>query len=235
MRGFETDRPDATESPITLDAGHFQYETDIFKTEWAHLDGIKIINNFYNAANVKFGITNTLDLQFVAETFTTLSTKFQSGTTKESGFGNFTIRAKQNLWGNDGGKTAFGILPFVNIPVHSGENFSGGIVFPFAASLSNGWNFGTQIETDFVTIRPTNNYCVNFLISGTTSHSIIKDLDFFVEAVALRNNEIKTFEYFLDGGFTYSLKKNLNIDTGAYYGVKNISSTTFFVGLSFRI
>ena len=33
MRRFETDRPDATESPITLDAGHLQYETHLFKSE----------------------------------------------------------------------------------------------------------------------------------------------------------------------------------------------------------
>lgn len=33
MRSFETDRPELTESPYTVDAGHFQYEADLFKTE----------------------------------------------------------------------------------------------------------------------------------------------------------------------------------------------------------
>ena len=29
MRDFVTDRPDRTESPISVDAGHFQIETDL--------------------------------------------------------------------------------------------------------------------------------------------------------------------------------------------------------------
>ena len=33
MRDFETDRPDITESAYSVDAGHFQLETDLFKTE----------------------------------------------------------------------------------------------------------------------------------------------------------------------------------------------------------
>lgn len=31
MRDFATDRPDATESSYTVDAGHFQVETDLLK------------------------------------------------------------------------------------------------------------------------------------------------------------------------------------------------------------
>lgn len=31
MREMETERPDVTESPYTVDAGHFQYETDLIR------------------------------------------------------------------------------------------------------------------------------------------------------------------------------------------------------------
>lgn len=235
MRAFETDRPDATESPITLDAGHFQYETDLFKTERSNTNGIKTVNNFYNAANIKTGITNSLDLQIIAETFATTAISNPGNYTKESGFGALTIRAKQNLWGNDGGKTAFSILPFANIPVHPSDKFSGGIVFPLAVELREEWSLGTQIETDLVNNSDGKNYHIDYLISATASHSIIENLDFFFEGAALRNNEIKLFEYFLNAGLVYNLEKNINIDTGIYYGIKNISSKTFFVGLSFRI
>ncbi len=235
MRNFETDRPDATEAPISLDAGHFQFETDLFKIERTHIGGIKKTNTFYNAANVKLGITNSLDLQIVAETFTSTAIKQSGSIVKESGFGALTIRAKQNLWGNDGGKSAFGILPFINIPVHSSDKISGGIVFPFAISFSNGWDLGAQLETDFVNNQTGKDHHVDFLVSATTSHSLTKNLDFFIEGAALRNKEIKTFEYFVDGGLVYSLANNLNIDTGVYYGIKTISSKTFFIGLSFRI
>ena len=69
MRDFVTDRPDATESPVTVDAGHFQFETDLVKTERYNIDGIKSINNSFNSVNLKLGITNSLDLQFVIGTY----------------------------------------------------------------------------------------------------------------------------------------------------------------------
>lgn len=65
MRDFETDRPDVTESAYTVDAGHFQFETDLFKTEHFKTSGITTINNYFNAPNIKMGITNSLDLQLV--------------------------------------------------------------------------------------------------------------------------------------------------------------------------
>ena len=235
MREFETDRPDATESPITLDAGHFQYEADLFKSEKIKTGGIKTVNNFYNAANIKSGITNSLDLQLTAETFTTTAVKTAGGRTSTSGFGGLSVRIKKNLWGNDGGKTAFSLLPFINLPVHPSQKISGGIIFPFAASFAHGWGFGAQIETDLVNGEVNSDYHVDYLISATISHPMTKDLDFFFEGSALRNNEIKTFEYFLDGGIVYNVRKNINLDTGVYYGLKKISSKTFFVGLSFRI
>ena len=40
LRSFETDRPDATESPYTVDAGHFQFETDLFKTNRLSVNGL---------------------------------------------------------------------------------------------------------------------------------------------------------------------------------------------------
>ena len=39
----------------------------------------------------------------------------------------------------------------------------------------------------------------------------------------------------LNGGPTYSISENLHFDCGVYYGIKNISSKTYFVGMSFRI
>ena len=115
MRSFETDRPDVTESSYTIDAGHFQLETDLFKSDHSSIGGIKTIQNQYNIFNIKSGITNTLDLQIVFESFVTEKVIHGSSTKKESGIGNITLRAKQNLWGNDHGNTAMAILPFINM------------------------------------------------------------------------------------------------------------------------
>ncbi|MGH2649165.1 MAG: transporter [Ginsengibacter sp.] len=235
MRDFATDRPDVTESAYTVDAGHFQLETDLFKTERYHLNGTKTFNNSYNAANLKLGITQTLDVQVVVNTLSV--SKFKNGnyTSNESGFGGFTLRTKKNLWGNDNGKSALSVLPFIDIPTTAGRKVSGGIVFPFALALPHDWDFGSQIETDFERNETGKNYHLNFLASVTTSHSLLKDMDFFVEGVITKDGETSTYEYFINGGPVYSLSGNVNIDCGVYYGLKKISSKTYFIGLSFRI
>lgn len=235
MRDFETDRPDVTESAYTVDAGHFQLETDLFKKEHYNNNGIKINNGFFNTANLKLGITNSLDFQVVVAMLNTSKIKEENTSTKQSGFGGITLRVKQNLWGNDKGKTSISILPYLNIPNSSSEKISGGIVFPFATLLSRGWDFGAEIETDITPNQTGNNYHFNYLVSATTSHPLCKNLDFFIEGVATRDNESRTYEYFIDGGPIFSLTKNWNIDCGVYYGIKRISSKTFFVGMSLRI
>lgn len=138
MRDFSTDRTDETESPYTVDAVHFQYETDIFKITRSKIGAVKTIENKSNTANIKLGITNSLDIQFVVTSFTSLSITERNRTQKHSGFGSVIIRVKQNIWGNDKGKTALTILPFIDIlSKFLGDEVSGGLVIPFSVVLPN--------------------------------------------------------------------------------------------------
>ena len=234
MRSFETDRPDVTESAYTVDAGHFQFETDLFKSDHSSIDGIKTIENQYNAFNIKTGVTNTLDLQFVFESFITDKIIQGSSTNKHSGIGNITLRAKQNLWGNDHGKTAMAILPFINIPTNSNLKVSGGVALPFALSLSNDWDFGTEVEIDLTNNQSGNGYHLNLLASATIGHPLFRNIGFFAENLFSRENELKSYEYFLNAGLIYNWNEKVKFDTGIYYGLKDTSSKIYFFGLSYR-
>ena len=235
MREFATDRPDATESPYTVDAGHFQLETDLFKTEHFKSAGITTINNSYNIANLKMGITNSLDLQLVVSSLVVSTIDNGTSKTKTSGFGGVTLRVKQNLWGNDNSQSAFAILPYINIPTKHDSKFSGGIVIPLSIPLPHGWDFGTQVGIDIAEGTTGNNSYFNFLASANVSHSLFKNFDFFAEGILSSDNEMKTYEYFLDGGFVFALSSAVHIDTGIYYGLKGTSPIAYFLGLSFRI
>jgi hypothetical protein len=234
MRSFETDRPDVTESAYTVDAGHFQFETDLFKTDHSSVEGIKTIQNQYNAFNLKSGITNTLDIQFVLESYVTEKVIQGNSTSRESGIGNITLRAKQNLWGNDHGKTAMAVLPFIDIPAKSGSRVTGGVVLPFALSLSKNWDLGTEVGIDLKDNQSGSGYHINLLASATVGHPLFRDMGFFAESVILRENEMKSWEYFVNAGLDYEWKEKVKIDTGIYYGLKDTSSRIFFLGLSFR-
>ena len=68
MREMSTDRPDQTESPYTVDAGHIQIEMDF--VSWTRDNG----NDDFAFANTNFkiGLLNNVDLQIVLNGFNTL-------------------------------------------------------------------------------------------------------------------------------------------------------------------
>ena len=75
--------------------------------------------------------------------------------TKEtaSGFADFQTRLKVNLWGNDGGKTALAIMPFVKRPLpasglRNGQT-EGGVILSPAIELPADWSMALTTEYDF--------------------------------------------------------------------------------------
>ncbi|MBI4309351.1 MAG: hypothetical protein HY591_03365, partial [Candidatus Omnitrophica bacterium] len=69
MRDMSTDRPDKTESPYTVDAGHYQIEASALDYTYDHKNPEKTdqrVDNFSMAPmNFKAGLLNNVDLQFV--------------------------------------------------------------------------------------------------------------------------------------------------------------------------
>src|SRR5271165_7071915 len=65
MRELSPDRPDKTESPFTVDAGHYQLEMDF--ANYTYDDSGGTTTRAWNVApfNVKAGLLNNVDLQLV--------------------------------------------------------------------------------------------------------------------------------------------------------------------------
>jgi hypothetical protein len=139
MREMSTDRPDKTESPYTVDAGHFQLEMDAFSySHDAYTADRSRVDAFSVAPlNLKLGLANRVDLQVVIETWNWVRTKDRGGrVTRRHGFGDVTLRLKTNLWGDDGGASAFAVMPFVKLPTNQddlgNDAVEGGLIFPIA-------------------------------------------------------------------------------------------------------
>ena len=69
LRELSTDRPDQTESPYTVDAGHFQVEMDFFNytADRDTAGGADLRARAWSVAplNLKLGLTNRLDVQLM--------------------------------------------------------------------------------------------------------------------------------------------------------------------------
>ena len=106
MRDLSPDRPDVTESPYTVDAGHYQLEFSFF--EWAKDSDYESLQ--IAPFNLKVGLTNNMDLQLVVAPYNRLRAFGHT----DQGVSDATVRLKINFWGNDGEgvwHTAFGIMP----------------------------------------------------------------------------------------------------------------------------
>src|ERR1700744_1463029 len=140
MRDLSPDRPDETESAYTVDAGHFQLEMDFFNFTQDQTGGTTTKAWEVGDFNFKAGLLNQVDLQLEYDNYLNVQTEDGEGhSIRQSGFGDFTTRVKINLWGDDGGQTAFALLPYVKFPTSTdglgNDAVEGGMIFPLAIRL----------------------------------------------------------------------------------------------------
>lgn len=246
LRDMSTDRPDKTESPYTVDAGHFQFEMDFVNYTRDHdrADGANTITQGWGVApiNLKVGLFNNVDLQVVIEPYNQVTTRdLQTGLrTHQSGFGDITGRLKINLWGNDGGKTALALMPFVKIPTNQDDlgnnSVEGGLIIPLAVELPGGFGLGLMTEFDVIRNESDSGYHAEFINSVTLSHDIVGKLGGYVEFFSAISAESSSdWVGTVDLGLTYAVTDNIQLDAGVNIGVTD-SADDFapFVGLSVR-
>lgn len=246
MREMSTDRPDRTESPITVDAGHFQLEMDVLSYSYdrhnpEHADTKSEQFNFASL-NLKAGLLHNWDLQLLIPSYNvSRSHDYTSRTVeKHRGFGDLTLRSKVNFWGNDSGPAAFGVMPFVKLPTNQDElgnnSVEGGIILPFGMDLPLGWGMGTMLEVDVNRSVEHSGYHPEFIYSITFGHPIYGRLSGYVEWFALLSEEAPSeWESTFDVGFTCRLSDNIQLDTGINIGLtRSASDLNPFLGLSYR-
>ncbi len=224
MRDMSTDRPDQTESPYTVPAGHWQVELDFFKATLDH--GTEAWN--FAPVNLKLGLTERVDLQAVFDSYT------RSGS--EGDWGDLTLRLKVNLWGNDGGKTAAAVMPFLKVPLHSEGEVEGGIILPLAVELPGGWGMGLMTELDWLADADGRGHHAEWLNSITFSHDITERLGGYVELVAVLSAESGApWVGQFDCGLTFALTPDVQLDAGCNFGLtRSAPDAQPFVGISLR-
>ena len=155
LRAFSTDRPAKGNSPTTVDAGHFQYETDLFNDTHSNAGGST--TRLYQAFDpvLKLGLTDKVDLEVQFTGYNWQSQTTGGQTVHASGVGDLVLRAKFNLVGNEGGIAA-AIIPYVKIPTaHQpiGNNtVDGGIILPVSFPLP--YDFTLVVEPEVVAPAP---------------------------------------------------------------------------------
>lgn len=249
MREMATDRPDITESPISVDAGHFQVELSLFDYAYNDDDRVQTDTLAVLPSNLKIGLLNNVDVQFVFTPYEHERVRSNGSNDTRDGFSDDTqIRLKTNLWGNDGpdarfGDSAFAIMPFVKFPTGtdglSNDHVEGGVILPLAVALPGGWDVGLMAEFDLVYNDSTGGYGVDFVHTITTGHDVpgVENLAFYVEYVGIAPSDTAgTYQAIASGGFTYQVTPDWILDCGGTVGLsQSADDFTLFIGTSFRL
>ena len=246
MRPMSTDRPDKTESPYTVDAGHFQIEMDVLSYSFdrynTDFNDTRVETVGIAPINLKAGLCNNVDFQLILEPYTSVRTHDRTAGTvrNQRGFGDIVTRLKMNLWGNDSGATALAVMPFVKLPTNRDElgnnAVEGGVILPLAVELPWGWGMGLMTEFDFNRDSSGSGLHTEFINTVTFGHDIIGKLSGYVEFFSLVSTEsgadwIGT----VDAGLTYALTDDIQLDAGVNFGVtRPADDINPFVGLSWR-
>lgn len=248
MRELSTDRPDKTESPYTVDAGHFQIEWDLFNFErernTPEHDGTRSDTYTFASTNFKMGLTNKIDIQFVFDPYVVQKgrARDEDGVVfheTQQGFGDLTVRTKFNVFGNDGGKLALAVMPFITAPTSQEDlgtdDVEFGIIVPLGIELPCGWGMGVMTEVDAVRDDEDDGYDADFVNTVTFSHDIIGNLGGYLEFASVVHSSGAPWEGTVDAGLTYGFTDDIQLDMGANVGVTRAAPDIQpFLGLTVR-
>jgi hypothetical protein len=236
LRELNTDRPDVTESPFTVDAGHLQLELDLVNyTRDAGED--RRVAWGVAPLNLRLGVRENLELGLFVAPFRRDTVQPTGGTSEtHTGFGDVTLRAKVNFWGNDGGGTALGLIADLKLPTATAGLGNGAVegtmLVPVSLELGGGWDLGAMTGAGFRR-SDSGGGSGTWINSVTVGHGLTRDLAGYCEVATetAAGAPVTTF----DVGLTLRLNANAQLDVGAQFGLSHAADDTLvFTGLTRR-
>jgi hypothetical protein len=244
LRKFAPDRPAKGFSVRTVDAGHFEIETDLISTTISNSPG-GTTHSFQGLdPTLKLGLTNWMDievqfngLQYTESADATSPFNFQNST----GFGDVFLRSKINLLGNDNGPVGFALIPYVKLPsstpLISNGAVEGGLIAPLALRPAD-FIVTLMTEVDDLKSATGNSRFANFVNLVSVSHAVpgTEGINATVELFSSVGTDPGTAPvYTLDFGMNFRLSQHTILDVGVNLGLNSAApKAQVYTGISAR-
>jgi hypothetical protein len=250
LRGMDTDRPNVTNTPHTVDSGHLQIESGAVDYSYYRLyapgGGLREDDLGFGQFNFRLGVLNNLEVNAVVNAYgNDRAHDFTAGKTDHhDGFGDTVFGGKLNLWGDESGdhawETALAIQPQFKFPTASdgvgNGKFEFSVVFPFLMNLPRGFHLGVQPGVSYERNSTNTGYVPGMQNSVSVDHVIFGNFDVYVEyASDVTSEKHVKAEQTIDVGYTLPLNDNVVIDSGVNFGLNDASTTIeVLAGISVR-
>ncbi len=247
LRELQTDRPDQTEGPFTVDAGHLQSELDLVNYTYdriqPHQQHVTSQSILVAPTDFRVGILSNLEFDLIAAPFI-WQRNFDRDTRQSderTGFGDVVLRAKVNFFGNDEGKVALGLIPYIKLPTHQAHlgnpYVEGGVILPITFKLPASFELDAMTEVDVLHHDQPGGFHAQWTNSVVLHRDLIKDrLNAYVEYFVSVSREPHAGPYeTADAGLLLALTPNVQLDCGINFGTtRRAPDYNPFVGLSVR-
>jgi hypothetical protein len=229
---LEPDRPSESKTPELVKGNNLQAEIGFRKEK---INGGQYMFE-HPEATLRYGLFNALELRMQL-----ISQTFKNNVSKENLTGlapvYFGVKAKilpqNNWWPSIGAVAQVGVSSFA-----SSEFFVTGIPFEFRTLFNHNVNQNFSIQYNAgVAWNETDNHRDNkqWMYSFNPIFKASERIHLFVEEYAFLRNGTSA-EHYLDGGVSYFVNKNLEVDLSAGVGLSEISSSYFMeAGFSYRV
>lgn len=233
LREMTTDRPDATETPFTVDVDHVQVELEAISYTRNRLNGVRTTEWEAAPLNLRYGLTSTTEVGIFVSPYLETTEKLRNGEkTTRRGVGDTTLRAKLNFQGNEGGPLGTGVFVDLKLPTAKdglgNDEVDGAVTFPVAFAVG-GWAGSAMTALEFpLTATDRELVWFNTLSFG---REIAEDVGGFVELTSATGDGSHVAT--LNCGITRRFGPRLQLDGGFNFGItRTAPDVRVFLGLA---
>jgi hypothetical protein len=252
LRPLEEVSPfDRTPNPFTVDAGHFLLESSLvnaYTTSRSETlpDGVsrdRSHNEFAWTPSFAVGLSNNVDFEiqpsyaYEWERYEySPSGRRHDRTTSWSGFTSVTSSATINLWGNDNGATALGLIPSLKIPTTDDGGLLPGVTIPLAVRLPEDFMikvaFGvSETEGSDLADNKYGEFAHHLAIEKKFNDQITGFLNFEAFVTTERSQPWWGYTGF---GVGYKITSNLQASAGLQFGMEAAYDYNPYCGIVWR-
>ncbi len=236
LRPMATDRPTLTFSPLSVDGGHLQLESDAVLGAYDGTTSSLVLGG----STLRIGVSSDAELQLGFPTLAFSATElFSDAMSTSIPRGAFALRLKWNLVGNAdaaNGGPAVAVIPIV--AVGADDVVTGSVVVPFSVALPAEFSLGAMAQVDI--FKPGDAVDARGLVSVAVSHALFDAVTGYFEAQADAKSNVAAGDDIStnligSAGAAWLITDNLQADLGMRVPLVGASPTLeVFVGVSLR-